>query len=85
MGGRGYLTMIAMGGDYIARKKRGTCTPQCGSSTTEEINHDTTPPHFRELIVDPFDRAQDPHSYLRAFQAQVYISEGMTPSSTSYS
>ncbi|RDY07110.1 hypothetical protein CR513_08815, partial [Mucuna pruriens] len=34
----------------------------------------TPAPHFRELLVDPFDGTQDPHKHLQDFQTQVYIS-----------
>ncbi|RDX77031.1 hypothetical protein CR513_42907, partial [Mucuna pruriens] len=32
------------------------------------------PPHFRELVVNPFYGTQDPSIHLLAFQTQVYIS-----------
>ncbi|RDX83257.1 hypothetical protein CR513_35850, partial [Mucuna pruriens] len=30
----------------------------------EEIDGARIPPHFREILVDPFDRTQDPHAHL---------------------
>ncbi|RDX71123.1 hypothetical protein CR513_49569, partial [Mucuna pruriens] len=42
----------------------------------EEIDKARIPPHFREILVDPFDGTQDPHAHLQAFQTQMYISGG---------
>ncbi|RDY04872.1 hypothetical protein CR513_11351, partial [Mucuna pruriens] len=42
----------------------------------EEIDEARIPPHFREILVDPFDGTQDPHAHLQAFQTQMYISGG---------
>ncbi|RDX95699.1 hypothetical protein CR513_21741, partial [Mucuna pruriens] len=42
----------------------------------EEIDEVRIPPHFREILVDPFDGTQDPHAHLQAFQTQMYISGG---------
>ncbi|RDX92430.1 hypothetical protein CR513_25449, partial [Mucuna pruriens] len=42
----------------------------------EEIDEARVPPHFREISVDSFDRTQDPHAHLQAFQTQMYISGG---------
>ncbi|RDX87360.1 hypothetical protein CR513_31174, partial [Mucuna pruriens] len=43
---------------------------------SEEINRTPIPTNFRELVVDPFDGTQDPHSHLQAFQTQMYNSGG---------
>ncbi|RDX99077.1 hypothetical protein CR513_17926, partial [Mucuna pruriens] len=42
----------------------------------EEIDEVRIPPHFREILVDPFDGTQDPHAHVQAFQTQMYISGG---------
>ncbi|RDX80343.1 hypothetical protein CR513_39123, partial [Mucuna pruriens] len=42
----------------------------------EEIDEARIPPHFREILVDPFDGTQAPHAHLQAFQTQMYISGG---------
>ncbi|RDX77260.1 hypothetical protein CR513_42646, partial [Mucuna pruriens] len=43
---------------------------------SEEIDEARIPPHFREILVDPFDGTQDPHAHLQAFQTHMYISGG---------
>ncbi|RDY13678.1 hypothetical protein CR513_01364, partial [Mucuna pruriens] len=42
----------------------------------EAIDETHIPPHFREVLVDPFDGTQDPHAHVQAFQTQIYISGG---------
>ncbi|RDX78449.1 hypothetical protein CR513_41278, partial [Mucuna pruriens] len=42
----------------------------------EKIDEARIPPHFREILVDPFDGTQDPHAHLQVFQTQIYISGG---------
>ncbi|RDY04046.1 hypothetical protein CR513_12313, partial [Mucuna pruriens] len=39
---------------------------------SEEIDRTPTPANFRELVVDLFDRSQDPHTHLQAFQALTF-------------
>ncbi|RDX93139.1 hypothetical protein CR513_24644, partial [Mucuna pruriens] len=39
-----------------------------------DIDQIVIPPHFRKLVVDPFDGTQDLHIHLQVFQTQVYIS-----------
>ncbi|RDX68991.1 hypothetical protein CR513_51956, partial [Mucuna pruriens] len=51
-----------------------TSTPCSGQPFSEEIDRAIIPPHFRQLIMDPFDGTQDPHTQMQAFQTQVYIS-----------
>ncbi|RDY00393.1 hypothetical protein CR513_16431, partial [Mucuna pruriens] len=34
------------------------------------------PQNFREVIIEPFDGSQNPHTHLQAFQTQMYISRG---------
>ncbi|RDX70366.1 hypothetical protein CR513_50400, partial [Mucuna pruriens] len=47
-----------------------------GQPFSLDIDQVVIPPHYRELVVDPFDGTQDPHIHLQAFQTQVYISGG---------
>ncbi|RDX78624.1 hypothetical protein CR513_41076, partial [Mucuna pruriens] len=50
--------------------------PFWGQPFSEEIDETPIPPNFREVVVEPFDGAQDPHAHLQAFQTQMYISGG---------
>ncbi|RDX63495.1 hypothetical protein CR513_58070, partial [Mucuna pruriens] len=34
------------------------------------------PQNFCEIVIEPFDETQDPHTHLQAFQTQVYINRG---------
>ncbi|RDY04223.1 hypothetical protein CR513_12096, partial [Mucuna pruriens] len=34
----------------------------------EEIDEARITPHFREILMDPFDGTQDPHAHQQAFQ-----------------
>ncbi|RDX89002.1 hypothetical protein CR513_29341, partial [Mucuna pruriens] len=54
----------------------GLAQPLWRQPFCEEIDEARIPPHFREILVDPFDGTQDPHAHLQAFQTQMYISEG---------
>ncbi|RDX90526.1 hypothetical protein CR513_27597, partial [Mucuna pruriens] len=54
-----------------ARNEQDKRQPFC-----EEIDEARIPPNFREILVDLFDRTQDPHAHLQAFQTQMYISGG---------
>ncbi|RDX93633.1 hypothetical protein CR513_24072, partial [Mucuna pruriens] len=42
----------------------------------EEIDQTPIPQSFQELVMEPFDGTQDPHTHLQAFQTQMYISGG---------
>ncbi|RDX63853.1 hypothetical protein CR513_57664, partial [Mucuna pruriens] len=39
-----------------------------GQPFCREIDETPIPPNFREVVVEPFDRSQDPHAHLQAFQ-----------------
>ncbi|RDX70757.1 hypothetical protein CR513_49966, partial [Mucuna pruriens] len=54
----------------------GLAQPLWRQPFCEEIDEARIPPHFREILVDPFDEIQDPHAHLQAFQTQMYISGG---------
>ncbi|RDX61123.1 hypothetical protein CR513_60675, partial [Mucuna pruriens] len=43
---------------------------------SEEIDETSIPPNFHEVVIESFDGTQDPHTYLQAFQTQMYISGG---------
>ncbi|RDX63594.1 hypothetical protein CR513_57959, partial [Mucuna pruriens] len=45
-----------------------------GQPFSEEIDETPIPPNFREVVVEPFDGTQDPHTHLQDFQTQMYIS-----------
>ncbi|RDX91693.1 hypothetical protein CR513_26283, partial [Mucuna pruriens] len=47
-----------------------------GQPFCKEIDETPIPLNFREVVVEPFDRTQDPYVYLQAFQTQIYISGG---------
>ncbi|RDX74989.1 hypothetical protein CR513_45188, partial [Mucuna pruriens] len=48
----------------------------CAQPFNEEIDEIVIPPNFREVVIEPFDQTQDPHTHLQAFQTQMYISGG---------
>ncbi|RDX75844.1 hypothetical protein CR513_44234, partial [Mucuna pruriens] len=50
--------------------------PFWGQPFCKEIDETIIPPNFREVVVEPFDGSQDPHTHLQAFQTQMYISGG---------
>ncbi|RDX82515.1 hypothetical protein CR513_36686, partial [Mucuna pruriens] len=54
----------------------GLAQPLWRQPFCEEIDEARIPPHFREIMVDPFDETQDPHAHLQVFQTQMYISGG---------
>ncbi|RDX84075.1 hypothetical protein CR513_34932, partial [Mucuna pruriens] len=56
-------------GEHVAQPLRKQ--PFC-----EEIDEARIPPLFREILVDPFDETQDPHTHVQAFHTQRYISGG---------
>ncbi|RDX84456.1 hypothetical protein CR513_34490, partial [Mucuna pruriens] len=54
----------------------GLAQPVWRQPFCEEIDEARIPPNFREILVDPFYRTQDPHAHLQDFQTQMYISGG---------
>ncbi|RDX65669.1 hypothetical protein CR513_55654, partial [Mucuna pruriens] len=65
-------------------KLGGAATPPLTPSTqafwvqsfSEDIDETTIPSNFREVVIEPFDETQDPHTQLQAFQTQMYINRG---------
>ncbi|RDY04069.1 hypothetical protein CR513_12278, partial [Mucuna pruriens] len=43
---------------------------------SEENDQKPIPQNFWEVVIEPFDGMQDPHTHLQAFQTQMYISGG---------
>ncbi|RDX98076.1 hypothetical protein CR513_19057, partial [Mucuna pruriens] len=62
----------------IVEKPGGAATtPVAGTPTfwaqpfSEEIDETAIPQNFREVVIETFDRTQDPHTHLQAFQTQI--------------
>ncbi|RDY07949.1 hypothetical protein CR513_07889, partial [Mucuna pruriens] len=60
----------------IAALRAASGHDQTGQLFCKEIDETPIPLNFREVVVEPFDKRQDPYAHLQAFQTQMYISGG---------